>query len=91
MRDSILIALLGRCLTIREIAARIDGEVEPVRKTCDGLMQSGLVFVGGDKQFGTRMYPAFELTSAGEYKASEARAAARNAELAGTEKPAEVE
>ena len=91
MRDSILIALLGRCLTVREIAARIDGEVEPVRKTCDGLMGDNLLYIGGDKQFGTRMYPAYSLNSAGEYKAREARAAQRNAELAGTEKPAEVE
>ena len=86
MRDSILIALLGRCLTHREIATRIESEVALVRKACDGLMQDGLLFVGGDKQFGTSMYPAFELTSGGEHAARAARVAQRNAKLAGTAK-----
>ena len=86
MRDSILIALLGRCLTVREIATRVQTDVAPVRKCCDGLMQDNLLIIGGDKVFGTSMFPAFELTSAGEHVARAARVAQRNAEAAGTAK-----
>lgn len=86
MRDDILICLLGRTLTHREIATRLDAELTEVRKACDRLMQHGLVFVGGDKAWGTNMYPAFELTSAGQHEAHAARAAARNAEAMGTAK-----
>ena len=93
MRDSILLILLRSYtpLTVRDIATRMEGDAAEVAKHCSSLLGKRLLFVDGDRRFGTSLFPMWALTSAGEHVAREVKAARNAAALLGTEKPEEVE
>lgn len=93
MRDSILLILLRSYtpLTARDIATRLEGDAADVAKQCSAMLGKGLLYVGGDKRFGTSLFPMWALTSAGEHVAREVKAARNAQALLGTEKPEEVE
>mgnify|MGYP001135303378 CR=1 FL=1 len=93
MRDSILLILLCSYtpLTARDIATRLEADAGDVAKQCSAMLGKGLIFVDGDRRFGTSLDPMWALTTAGEHVAREVKAARNAAALLGTEKPVEVE